>query len=522
MTSHTSCGACCTTYEHGQRYCLSCGARLGDHLQRLAAAGHAPSPAPVTATQRRRAFRPLTAALLAAGVSVGALVGSLSNPSANVAAAPPNGLSIAMAAPSPTPPAALSEGPPTEVPPVVDETPATPEPTDPAPGTSEDESPPADPAPQDETSTADDTTATDDTGSGDTTTTQTDTGSNTDTTTADPGTASTTTAKLPAIGHVWLVMLADAPYDDLFGTGSAATFLNGTLRTQGVLLSQFHGTSHGGLTSAIATISGQGPTPELQGGCPSYADIAPGSVDVSTGQAKGAGCVFPAKVSTLASQLKANGLSWRAYVTGQGAPGDAGASCRHPQPGSADPTAGIPGADGYRTARNPFMYFHGVIDDPDCTKNDVGLDQLGVDLTAAAIPDVSYIAPDPVTPAAGVPGADAWLQQWVPQIQATEAYKKDGLIIIMSGAAGPADTSGCCDALDLPNITDDAKGGGRTGALVLSPFADHGRTDTTPADHYSVLRTIEDVLNLPYLGFAKQRDPLTTALTPASDTTTTK
>jgi hypothetical protein len=50
-------------------------------------------------------------------------------------------------------------------------------------------------------------------------------------------------------------------------------------------------------------------------------------------------------------------------------------------------------------------------------------------------------------------------------------------------------------------------GGGRTGALVLSKFAARSAVDKTPSDHYTLLRTIEDLVNLPYLGYAIQRKP---------------
>jgi hypothetical protein len=460
------------------------------------------------------AIRPLTAALIAAGVGVGTLAGALSNPSTNLAAVPSPGVSIAMAPqPAAPAPAASVVAP---APPPVEDVPATPAPDDDAAV-----------APAEDTETA---TATETETDGDAVSTETP-ASGKDETTTDDDTSTTedddSTAtqdpepvKLPAVGHVWLVMLPEQSYNSLFGTGSGATYLNGTLRTQGVLLSRFHGVSHGGLTGAIATISGQGPTPELQAGCGTYADVAPGAVDTATGQAKGAGCVFGAKVSTLASQLKANNLTWRAYIAGQGAPGDAAASCRHPVLGAADPTAAS-APDGYRTTRNPFMYFHGIVDDPACATDDVGLDQLGADLDAASIPTVSYIAPPVSGPENAVADSDAWLQQWIPRIRATDAYKKDGLVVILPEAGAAEDTTGCCDALDLPNVEDDKKGGGRSGALLLSPFADHGRADTTPADHFSVLRTIEDLFNLPYLGFAKQREPLATALSSGDQTTTT-
>ena len=45
-------------------------------------------------------------------------------------------------------------------------------------------------------------------------------------------------------------------------------------------------------------------------------------------------------------------------------------------------------------------------------------------------------------------------------------------------------------------------GGGRVGALVLSPFSKGGTWSTTPYNHYSLLASIEDFFFLPRLGLA--------------------
>ncbi len=339
----------------------------------------------------------------------------------------------------------------------------------------------------------------------------------------------TTTVRLPAIKHVWFVMLADQSFTSLYGPQSGAHYLDGTLRPQGTLLSGYYAVAHGALADGVALISGQGPTPQLQSGCAVYAPVKPGTVSQATGLAAGHGCVFPATVTTLPDQLAANHLTWRAYIAGQGAPGDTQASCRHPAVGAPDATAGTETpADLYVTRRNPFVYFGSLTKQPACSQDDVGLGQLGPDLAGTAIPNFSWIAPDLCTagddgacPAGstvtGAAAADAFLATWIPQIEATSAYKQDGMIVIVSDqapASGPnADSSSCCGKLDYANTSNPGAsaqpgaGGGRTGALVLSPFAAKGKTAATPADHFTLLRTLEDIFNLPYLGYAAERHP---------------
>jgi hypothetical protein len=324
---------------------------------------------------------------------------------------------------------------------------------------------------------------------------------------------------------VWLVVLSDQSYDSLFGPQSVASYLNGTLVPEGTLLSNYYASAHDALADGVALLAGQGPTAALQANCPTYSNITPGTVDPATQQVKGDGCVFPPGVSSLPEQLSANLYKWRAYVGGQGAltPGTTALTCRHPQLGAPDASAtAIAPTDGYATRRNPFVYFHDLIDDPSCATSDVGLDQLAVDLQSGKVPAFSWIAPDLCS--AGAPGAcptgdavtgtaaaDAWLAQWIPKIQATAAYRMNGMIVILSDEAPLTDSSACCRPVSYPNTTNPGgaltpgSGGGHTGALVLSPFAAPGAVDPTRSDHFTVLRTIEELFNLPDLGYATLR-----------------
>jgi hypothetical protein len=47
-------------------------------------------------------------------------------------------------------------------------------------------------------------------------------------------------------------------------------------------------------------------------------------------------------------------------------------------------------------------------------------------------------------------------------------------------------------------------GGGRTGAVLLSPFIRGGTVSTVPYNHYSLLRSVDGIFHLPYLGDAHQ------------------
>jgi len=376
--------------------------------------------------------------------------------------------------------------------------------------------------------------------------------------------------KLPAVKHVFLIVLADQPYAAVFGPASKATYLAHTLEKQGELLVRYYAVAHDELANGIALVSGQGPTAQTAVNCPTFADIAPAGMGspptpspptpsplAADGQVSGNGCVYPKATETLAGQLTAKHLTWRAYVEGMtGGSGMSGGSgaCVHPALGAADPTVGAapppstgPGAANqetpanqaatgeYTTFRNPLVYFHGVIDSTSaCAANDVGLGQLSSDLKSAkGMPTLSYIVPSlchdggptPCAPGkpAGVVPADAFLKKVVPEIMASKAYRNGGLLAItvdQAPATGlEADSSSCCGQPRFPNLPAPApasggppttptagqlppSGGGQVGALLLSPFVKAGNVDQDPYNHFSLLRTIEDLFGLKHLGYA--------------------
>jgi hypothetical protein len=230
----------------------------------------------------------------------------------------------------------------------------------------------------------------------------------------------------------------------------------------------------------------------------------------------GAGCVYPVSVLTLADQLTSSRHTWRSYVEDLANGPSAVKTCRHPSSNQPDETQLARVGDAYATRHNPFVYFHSLLDLGDCASNDVPLTQLSADLASSTkTPNYSFIVPNlchdgtEATCPGGAPGglasADAFLKQWVPAIMGSQAYRKDGLLVVTFADAPPSDTSGCCQATSsAPDgaATSTTGGGGRVGALVLSPFVRKGGLSATPYNHYSLLRTTEDLFGLSHLANA--------------------
>ncbi|HEX4720713.1 MAG TPA: alkaline phosphatase family protein, partial [Thermoleophilaceae bacterium] len=240
---------------------------------------------------------------------------------------------------------------------------------------------------------------------------------------------------LPSVSHVWVVMLSGHGYDAAFGPNSQATYLSKTLTEDGELIPNYYAIAHGSLANEIALLSGQGPTKQTANDCPQYDDITPGTPG-DQGQVTGDGCVYPKDTQTIADQLFAGGNTWKAYVEDLGkGPG----GCDHPALGSDDPNHDARPDNASVTWRNPFLYFHSLIDSPLCNTSMSDLSQLAPDLQQVGdTPVLSYVVPnrchdgsdEPCAPdqPSGLPAADAWLQTVIPQIEQSPGYKQGGLI----------------------------------------------------------------------------------------------
>jgi len=324
-------------------------------------------------------------------------------------------------------------------------------------------------------------------------------------------------APMPPIKHVFVIVLENQGFDTTFAATTRATYLADTLVKQGALLRQYFGIGHFSLDNYVAMISGMGATPQTQMDCPRFVDfVQTGSA--RDGQIVGAGCVYPSKVKTIANQLEDKHLTWHGYMEDMGKDSTREAStCAHPPIGNIDSTEWATPGDQYATKHNPFMYFHAVIDSPSCKRNVVALPALEHDLASAATtPNFSFITPNLChdghdRPCAnGEPGglesANLFLKHWVPIITASPAFRDDGLLIITFDEALSLDRNFCCGQLAGPNArvaADGFYGGGRIGAVLLSRFIKPGTVSDEPYNHYSMLKSIEDIFDLGHLGYAQ-------------------
>lgn len=351
---------------------------------------------------------------------------------------------------------------------------------------------------------------------------------------APPPPVAAATAK-PRVRHIFVIVLENEGYAATFGNPEADPYLAKTLPAEGALLTNYYATGHASNDNYVSLVSGQPPNAQNQADCPKFDDFT-GAVMLSNGVEAGTGCVYPKEVENVGTQLSAHKLPWKAYMQDMGnIPTRESAACGHPAVGATDETQKAVAGDGYATRHDPFVYFHSVIDEATyCDKHVVALGKpngempagavrgetgLATDLRrAATTPRLAFITPNlcadghdyPCTNEASGASAladiDSFLETWVPMITSSPAYREGGgLLEIVFDEAANSETEACCEEQPGPGSPEPGitgPGGGRVGAVLLSPYIKPGTVSSTAYNHYSSLASWESMLGLPRLAYA--------------------
>jgi hypothetical protein len=357
----------------------------------------------------------------------------------------------------------------------------------------------------------------------------------------------------PPIKHVWTIVLENSDLVETLGTDVTlgSSYLARTLAPMGAFVPNYFGTGHSSLDNYIAMVGGQGPTPQTQGDCSDDAvvggDYEHSRFDVD-GQALGtpaaiaagqAGCVYAADVPTLSTQLTEHGKTWRTYAEDvDGSPATLRSTCQAAR--WASRTNAAPGAqpvafNDYKRKHDPLVYFHSVTGlepgsgapSAEYDANEVGLGRLPQDLASiATTPNWSFIVPNQCNDGhdspcrdgrpGGVQQADEFLRTWVPRITGSPAFADGGLLIVTFDEGSEA--LACCNEVTSPNLPPNkdngfaappsalTKGGGQVGAFLVSPYITPGTVSPLSYNHFSYLRSMEDLFDLGPTAFAPGSD----------------
>ncbi len=328
---------------------------------------------------------------------------------------------------------------------------------------------------------------------------------------------------MPPIKHVFVIVLENQGFDTTFAPTTRATYLADTLVKQGALLRQYYGIGHFSLDNYIAMISGMGATAQTQIDCPHVRRLRADGHHLRRPahrrRMRVSGVRQDDRQSARRAHATRGAATWRTWApTRRANHRPAGI----PTVGRPDSTEWATPADQYATKHNPFMYFHSVIDSPSCKRRVVALPALSKDLeSASSTPNFSFITPNlchdghdrPCVNGepGGLESANLFLKHWVPIITESQAFRDDGLLIITFDEALSIDRSSCCGQVPGPNARvaqDGMFGGGRIGAVLISRFIKPGTVSEVPYNHYSLLKSIEDIFGVDHLGYAttEERD----------------
>ena len=257
----------------------------------------------------------------------------------------------------------------------------------------------------------------------------------------------------PEVRHIFVLMLENSEFSHIIGNPKAP-YLN-QLASQYAMAEESYGVTHPSLPNYLALLGGD--TFGISSDCTD--------------------CLLDK--SNLVDQFEAHGKTWKSYQEDL------------PAPCSLKSSVG-----GYRVWHNPFLYFHDIRDNQMRCLRVVPLDEFGTDLQQSTLPDFVWISPNDqhnLHNADSVAEGDRWLSTFVPQILGSEAWRQNGLLLVVWDE-GDTD-AGCCGVAV----------GGHTPLLVVAPHARAGYRSPNPVTHYNVLRTIEDLWGLEHVG--RSADP---------------
>lgn len=270
-----------------------------------------------------------------------------------------------------------------------------------------------------------------------------------------------TKAKPPrTYAHVIWIWLENHSFDKVVGPAGSkaatkAPFLNRTLIPACGLAANYHSLAHPSLPNYVGATSGS--TQGIQSDC------------------------VPSRCPVGGPSLFGQVPSWRSYHEGMPA------------------NCALADAGTYPADHNPVLYYTRLVSL--CPTHDVPLGTTRSGSFAAALarnslPAFAFVVPDTCnsTEDCGISTGDAWLAQWVGAIVRSRAYKAGRTALFVTWDEGKG--GGDC-------AQDPSASSCHVAAIVVSPSTRPGTRSTARFDHYSLLKTTEQLLGIKtYLGHA--------------------
>jgi phosphatidylinositol-3-phosphatase len=262
--------------------------------------------------------------------------------------------------------------------------------------------------------------------------------------------------------HVIWVWMENQSYEQIVGS-SSAPYLNSLARQCG-LATNYHNITHPSLPNYIAATSGL-----------AARALRPFRSD----------CNPSARCSTKAPSIFAQSPSWRAYEESMPS------ACDRRDSGD------------YAARHNPSLYYTSL---GECSRRDLPLTALAPELADGSLPAFSFLTPNLChdTHDCSVAAGDRWLADEVSQIVGSRAYRSGHTVLFITWDEGEGGSASDC-------ASNEGDVGCHVATLIVSPSTPASRRSGELFNHYSLLRTSEELLGLPYLGRATQASSMVKA-----------
>jgi phospholipase C len=261
----------------------------------------------------------------------------------------------------------------------------------------------------------------------------------------------TRTTPPPVWEHVVWIWFENHGFDQIIGS-SAAPFMNRTLAAGCGLATNAHNETHPSLPNYIAATSG----------------LPPGAL----GRWKH-DCNATPDCLTRVPSLFAQVPSWGSYAESMPRP------CGHFFTGL------------YAASHNPAVYYRSL---EGCAQHDVPYGRLQADLAADTLPAFVFVTPNMCHSMhnCSVATGDAWLGKAVRALVASAAYQRGTMAIFVTFDEGEDGGSDRC-------TRNTSTPGCHVPIFVVSPATPPGTRSAVLFNHYSLLRTTEEMLGVPDL-----------------------
>ncbi len=252
------------------------------------------------------------------------------------------------------------------------------------------------------------------------------------------------------VKHVWIIVMENHSYGQVIGSDQAP-FLNSLADQYGVA-TDYHGVGRPSEPNYLALISGstQGVTDD-------------GVHDITA--------------PTVLDQLEKAGRTWAVYAENVPANCFRGATAHD----------GPDGSGTYARKHEPAISFTGISGDPARCARITDFSHFSVDAANfnLIVPNQCHDMHD-----CSVARGDAWLRSFVPQITGSAAFAQGGLLVVTFDEAEGGDDSQ------------------HTTLVFAGPSVAAGSRFTARADHYALLRTVQDMFGLPCLAETCNAQPM--------------